>query len=136
MTNSTPVGLIAGHGDFAAGLLSAVEQITGLASRFVGMTNRGLGAADIERVMRALVDAHDARIIFTDLPAGSCTIAAARVLRAVPGRLLVTGVSLPVLLHFVNHGELPPAEVAASAIERGCGALRIVAGWDGDADGH
>lgn len=132
MTSSAPVALVAGHADFAAGMISAVEQITGLGARFVAMTNRGLGAADIERVMRALVEAHDARVLFTDLPAGSCTIAAARVVRALPDRLLVTGVSLPVLLHFVHHGALPPAALAADAIARGCGALRLVGGGAGD----
>ena len=68
--------LVAGHGDFAAGIVSAVHQITGRGEAFVVLSNRDMSAADVERVMRDQVDAGAIDVIFTDLPAGSCTMAA------------------------------------------------------------
>ena len=49
--------LVAGHGDFAAGMVSAVHQITGRGDAFVSLSNRDMSAADVERAMREQVDA-------------------------------------------------------------------------------
>jgi PTS system N-acetylgalactosamine-specific IIA component len=66
-------GLVAGHGDFAAGIVSAVHQITGRGEAFVVLSNRDMSASDVERTMREQVDAGAIDVIFTDLPAGSCS---------------------------------------------------------------
>ena len=50
MSNARAV--VAGHGDLASGLLSAVTQITGRDDVFVGLSNRALSAKDVERVLR------------------------------------------------------------------------------------
>jgi PTS system N-acetylgalactosamine-specific IIA component len=76
--------LVAGHGTFAAGMLSAVEQITGRTDLFLGVTNHDLSAADVEALMRERLDSSGATVIFTDLPAGSCTMAARRIQRERP----------------------------------------------------
>ena len=44
--------IVAGHGTFADGMLSAVEQITGRSDLFIGVTNRDLSAADVEQLLR------------------------------------------------------------------------------------
>ena len=75
----TPRALVAGHGEFAVGIVSAVEQITGRGGVLVALTNRGLGADEIVRTLREAVASAGAHVIFTDLPAGSWTIAARRV---------------------------------------------------------
>ena len=49
--------IVAGHGDFAAGIVSAVVQITGRDDVFIPITNRGLSAQDVERVIREQVGA-------------------------------------------------------------------------------
>lgn len=118
--------IVAGHGDFALALISGVEQITGRSDVFIPMTNRGMSADDIERAMRRLVEERDVRVIFTDLPAGSCTIAARRVLRDRHDVVLVTGVNLPALLDFLFHEELTPHEAAQRAADKGKGAVTIV----------
>jgi PTS system N-acetylgalactosamine-specific IIA component len=118
--------IVAGHGEFAEALISAVIQITGRSDLFVPMTNRGLSAEDIERTMRLLVDERDVRVIFTDLPAGSCTVAARRVLRDRTDLVLVTGANLPALLDFVFHEEMSPLEAAQRATEKGKGAMTVV----------
>jgi N-acetylgalactosamine PTS system EIIA component len=128
MSEGAPVAIIAAHGDLAAGFVTAVEQITGRGNLFLPMTNAGMGASEIERALLALIDSRNIRVIFTDLPAGSCTIAARRVLAARPGVVLVTGASLPLLLDFMSHEELAPAEAASHAVDRAVRSLTTVPG--------
>jgi PTS system N-acetylgalactosamine-specific IIA component len=128
MSEGAPVAIIAAHGDLAAGFVTAVDQITGRGDLFLPMTNAGMGAAEIERALLELVDTRNIRVIFTDLPAGSCTIAARRVLAARPGVVLVTGASLPLLLDFMSHEELAPAEAASHAVDRAVRSLTTVPG--------
>ena len=115
--------MIAAHGDVAAGLASAVAQITGRADAFATLSNRGLCAADIERDLRAALDASGAQVIFTDLPGGSCTIAARRVARDRPDVVLVTGVNLAALLDFACNDAAPSGDAARQAAERGRAAV-------------
>lgn len=126
-----PVAVVAAHGDLAAGLVSAVAQITGHGALLAAVSNRGRGAAEIESELRALVDASPVRAVFTDLPGGSCTMAARRVQRDRPALALATGVNLAALLEFVctAAGEAAGAEAAdtattiARAIDRGRASL-------------
>ncbi len=128
MSEGAPVAIIAAHGDLAAGFVGAVQQITGRGDLFLAMSNTGLGAAEIERALLELVDSRHIRVIFTDLPAGSCTIAARRVLAARPNLVLVTGASLPLLLDFMSHEELEPAQAATHAVDRAVRSLMTVPG--------
>jgi PTS system N-acetylgalactosamine-specific IIA component len=118
--------LVAGHADFADGLVSAAESITGATDVFVTMTARDLGADDIEQRMRDLVERHGIRVIFTDLPAGSCTIAARRILRDNPDVTLVTGTNLAALLHFASHAGDTSHAAAVGAAERARGSVLVV----------
>jgi PTS system N-acetylgalactosamine-specific IIA component len=124
---SDSVSIVLAHGELAAGLVSAVEQITGMGSRFVAMSNSGLSGAELEVRLRALVDETGARVVFTDLPAGSCNIAAFRLLRD-RDVIVVSGVNLPTLLHFVTHPQLSPEEAATEAVERGAPTLKVTLG--------
>ena len=128
MSEETPVAVVAAHGELAAGLVSAVQQITGRGGLFLPMTNAGLGAAEIERALLELVDTRKIRVIFTDLPAGSCTIAARRVVAARPAVVLVTGASLPLLLDFMSHEEMDPTQAATHAVDRAVRSLMTVPG--------
>ncbi len=120
---AAPVAIVAAHGDLAAGLVSAVEAVTGLGARLHPVTNSELGREELEATLEALITQLGARVIFTDLPAGSCALAALRVARGRGEVRVVTGVNLPVLLHFVGHAGEPTAE--AQAVERGIAALRL-----------
>lgn len=117
--------VVAGHGDFAAGLLSAVLQITGRDDVFVGLSNRALSAQDVDRALRAAVAAGPVQVIFTDLPAGSCTMAARRLQREDPLLVVVTGVNLATLLDFVFSEGPDAVSAAGSAVEKGRAALAI-----------
>ncbi|MGQ0539059.1 MAG: hypothetical protein ACT4R6_08955 [Gemmatimonadaceae bacterium] len=118
--------VVAGHADFAAGVISAVQQITGRGELLLGLSNDGLSAAEVERAMRDLALAPNVSTIFTDLPAGSCTMAARRLLRERPELILVTGTNLATLLEFVFAAPDDPAAAVRHAVERGRSALAAV----------
>jgi mannose/fructose-specific phosphotransferase system component IIA len=117
--------LVAGHADFAAGLVSAVDMITGKGEMLVPIQVRGLCGADIEQLLKEQLVASGARVIFTDLQAGSCTMAARRVQREQPGVVLVAGVNLPMLLEYVLSRNPDSGEAAAQAAERGRAAVNV-----------
>jgi len=129
--DASPRALVAGHGDFATGLISAVHQITGRGDAFVTLSNRDMSAADVERAMREQVDARALEVIFTDLPAGSCTMAARRLQRERQAVVLVTGTNLATLLDFVFHTDVPAAEAAHHAADKGRSALVVTGGAPG-----
>jgi PTS system N-acetylgalactosamine-specific IIA component len=119
--------IVAGHGDFATGILSAVAQISGQERLFVPLSNRGMSAADVERALREQIEAHDARVIFTDLPAGSCTMAARRIQRERPDLLLVTGANVATLLEYAFAAHTAEEDDVRRAVERGRSALAVAA---------
>ena len=66
-----PRAIVAGHGEFAAGLVSAVEVITGRGSQLIAVAVPGLCAEDIEKLIRQRMVESGVKVIFTDLQAGS-----------------------------------------------------------------
>jgi PTS system N-acetylgalactosamine-specific IIA component len=121
--------IVAGHGAFASGAISAVEQISGRGGCFAAVSNTGLCREDLEARIGAALDATGARVVFTDLPAGSCTMAVRRLLRARPGIALVTGANVPLLLDFAMQDEAADAvEAARLALDRAHGAMALHAG--------
>jgi PTS system N-acetylgalactosamine-specific IIA component len=123
---SRATALIAGHATFAAGMLSAIEQITGRSDVFVGITNRSLSAAGVEAAMREALDTSGATVVFTDLPAGSCTMAARRVQRERPELTVVVGANLATLLDFVFGIDGDVDAAARHAAEKGKAALHVL----------
>lgn len=124
---SKAAALIAGHATFASGMLSAIEQITGRSDVFVGLTNRSLSAAGVEAAMREALDSSGATVVFTDLPAGSCTMAARRVQRERPQLTVVVGANLATLLDFVFGIDGDVEAAARHAAEKGKAALHVLA---------
>jgi PTS system N-acetylgalactosamine-specific IIA component len=123
-----PRAIVAGHGDFAAGIVSAVQQITGRGSVYRTLSARDLSAVDLEAALRKTIEEIDARVIFTDLQAGSCTMAARKALRGRKDVLLVAGANLPMLLDFVFAENLPAIEAARHALDRGRAAMSAIGG--------
>jgi PTS system N-acetylgalactosamine-specific IIA component len=118
--------VIAGHGDFAAGMISAVQAITGKGDSFRALSNIDLGPVELEDQIRAAIAAVDARVVFTDLPAGSCTVAARRVARDLPEVVVITGTNLSVLLAWVFAPDTPTA--CENAVDRGRRAMTAFPG--------
>ncbi|NUO63980.1 MAG: hypothetical protein HOQ11_09430 [Gemmatimonadaceae bacterium] len=122
-----PRAIVAAHGDLAAGLVSAVERITGRGAMLSAMSNVALGADEMEAAMRARI-ADGLHAIFTDLPSGSWTMATRRAMRGNDHVVLVTGVNLAALLEFVMRDDLAPADAARACIDRARGAISLVGG--------
>jgi len=120
--------LVAGHGDFAAGLISAVEAVTGRGGLLEPIQVKGLCGEDIQQLLRERIVATEAQVIFTDLQAGSCTMAARRLLRDRPDVLLVSGTNLPMLLDFVMSSAATVHEAAHAAVDRARSAIAAYGG--------
>jgi PTS system N-acetylgalactosamine-specific IIA component len=117
--------LVAGHADFASGLVSAVELITGRGAVLVPIQVKGLCGDDIQKLLYDTMVSSGVRVIFTDLQAGSCTMAARRVLRELGDGTLVAGANLPMLLDFVMSANGDLASAATTAAERGRAAVSV-----------
>lgn len=122
-SSAGPRAIVAGHADFAAGLVSAVEQITGRGGQLIPVSVQKLSVEDIEKLLRDRMQEANVKVIFTDLQAGSCTMASRRILRGVEDAVLIAGANLPTLLDFVFAEGRPPAEAARHAAERGKAAI-------------
>lgn len=118
--------LVIGHKDFAAGLVSAVTAITGRDDLFRIASNAGLDTRATEAMLRDAI-ADGVTVIFSDLPAGSTTMAARRAQRDHPEVTVVTGVSLPVLLDFAFAAP-GAAHAADAAVEKGRAAMIVARG--------
>ena len=125
-TPATPVrAIVAGHGTFAVGLISAVHQITGHGAMFAPVSNTDLCADDIQRALDQALDETGAKVIFTDLPAGSCTMAVRRLLRGREGVVLVTGSNVPMLLDFAMQEAGNEVEAVKATVERAKSAITL-----------
>ena len=129
-----PRAVVAGHGAFAAGMTSSVDRISGKAGVFRAVSNEGLDARGVEEAIVKALKEHGARVVFTDLPAGSCTMAARRVARLDSTISIVTGATVAMLLDFALGAGSTDADLRRAA-ERGREAI-VVFPSSGDAGGH
>ena len=113
-----PRALVLGHGGFAPGLISAVDQITGRGWMLVGLSNTGMTPEEVQAEVKRHCEA-GVRVVFTDLTGGSATMCARRVTAGLQGMLIVSGVNLPALLEFVLSSDDDPVARAERAAQRG-----------------
>jgi len=66
-------------------------------------------------------------VLFVDLPGGSCLTTSVRLAKGATDVAVVTGVNLAMLLDFVFHRELAPADAARRAADAGSKAIRTPA---------
>jgi PTS system N-acetylgalactosamine-specific IIA component len=129
MTSAPTVrAIVIGHGDFAAGMQTAVEKITGQGAALLALSVQDRSLVQIEAWLRENLTSSGAQVVFTDLQAGSATMAARKALRDMPQVLLVVGANLPTLLDFVLSNAATPAEAAKHAAERGRAAIVVHGG--------
>lgn len=113
------VGIVVAHGTLAEGLVDAVRQISGVdPDVLVPLSNRGLSPEAVSSAVERAAAGRPA-IVFTDMLGGSCTYAARRFALVRPDIAVVGGVNLPMLLDFVLHRDLPPAELLERLLTRG-----------------
>ena len=129
MTEATKVrAIVIGHGEFAAGMQTAVEKITGQGAALLALSVQDRSLVQIEAWLRENLVSSGAQVVFTDLQAGSATMAARKALRDMPHVLLVVGANLPTLLDYVLSNAATAVEAANHAAERGRAAIVVHGG--------
>jgi mannose/fructose-specific phosphotransferase system component IIA len=118
------LGVVVCHGGLAGALVQAAEQISGIQGALVPVTNSG---CDRDTLEQRVLDAVNGRaaVVFVDLASGSCSFAVLKRLRGEPSVKVVTGVNLAMLVDFVFHRTLSPAEAATRVVAAGEKSIRI-----------
>jgi mannose/fructose-specific phosphotransferase system component IIA len=117
-------GVVVCHGALAGALVQAAEQISGLTGALIPVSNTGCDREALEDRILAAVAGHPA-VVFVDLASGSCLFAVLKRLRSEQLVKVVTGVNLAMLVDFVFHRSLSPAEAAGRAALAGEKSIRI-----------
>jgi mannose/fructose-specific phosphotransferase system component IIA len=117
-------GVVVCHGPMAQALVQAAEQISGVDAALIPVSNTGCDRDTLEQRVLAAVDGRPA-VVFVDLSSGSCLFAVLKRLKADESVRVVTGVNLAMLVDFVFHRSLPPAEAASRAVAAGQASIRI-----------
>ena len=115
-------GVVVGHGDLAAAMVHAAEEITGVRGLLLPVSNVDCSRNDLETRVRAAVGS-EPTVVFVDLPGGSCFFAAMRSLGQIENARVVAGVNLTMLVDFVFHRDIGLEEAAARAREVGGRAI-------------
>lgn len=125
-------GVVVAHANLASALVEAAESIAGIRGALHPVSNDGLSPQELMTRVEAPIGKGPA-LIFTDLASGSCTFAGRAVGRSRGAIVVVTGVSLPMLIDFLFHRDLPPEELARRVVEKArSGAVVIAECGDGD----
>lgn len=119
-------GIIVSHASVAQALVAAVTVITGIDGALTPVSNEGCGTEALAERLRDAVGAGPA-VLFVDLPGGSCMTSSTRYAKQHADIAVVTGVNLAMLLDFVFHRDVTPAEAARRAVDAGAKAIRITA---------
>jgi mannose/fructose-specific phosphotransferase system component IIA len=110
-------GIVVGHGAMASGLVDAVRRIAGIADDvLVAVSNEGKGPDALRDELTRLAG-KGAVIVFTDMHAGSCAVAARVACRSQGESAVVCGVNLPMLLDFVFHREMPLEQLVPKLVK-------------------
>lgn len=119
-------GIIVSHAAVAQALVAAVQVITGIEDALTPVSNEGCGTEALAERLRDAVGTGPA-ILFVDLPGGSCMTSSTRYAKQHADIAVVTGVNLAMLLDFVFHRDITPAEAARRAVDAGAKAIRVTA---------
>lgn len=126
MTGEELRGVVVAHGEMAQGMVTAVSRIAGLAPGVLQpVSNEGRGPDQLRDAILDVIG-HGPAVVFTDLGAGSCTLAARISCRDRPRVAVVTGVNLPMLLEFVFHREMGLDELLPRLEEKARSGIRIL----------
>ncbi|HEX9279958.1 MAG TPA: hypothetical protein VF890_04885 [Gemmatimonadales bacterium] len=119
-------GIVVSHAAVAQSLVTAVAAIAGVEDALVPVSNEGCDGRALTDRLTAAIGGKPA-VLFVDLPGGSCLTGAVRYAHGKPDLAVVTGVNLAMLLDFVFHRDVSPAEAAKRAAEAGARAIRTPA---------
>jgi mannose/fructose-specific phosphotransferase system component IIA len=117
-------GVVVCHGELARAMIGAAEQISGVTGALIPVSNTGCDRNTLEERVLAAVAGRPA-VVFVDLASGSCLFAVLKRLRSETSVKVVTGVNLAMLVDFLFHRALPPAEAASRAAAAGQESIRL-----------
>lgn len=119
-------GVVVAHGSMAQGLVDAVRCIAGSAADALQpVSNEGTNPAQLKALIDDVAGSGPV-LIFADLQAGSCGMAAMSMSHGDGNRAAVCGVNLPVLLDFVFHRDMPLDALVERLLEKGRDGIRPV----------
>ncbi len=119
-------GIVFAHGQMAEGMVDAVRRIAGVDHDvLVSLSNEGLTPASMLQEVDALATG-EVVVVFTDLLAGSCAMAARLSGREHPERAVICGVNLPMLLDFVCHRDMPLPELLERLVSKGRSGIQAL----------
>lgn len=115
---SEVAGIVVAHSELASGLVRAAEEISGVKGALAAISNTACTPEELRARVRRAASGRPA-VIFVDLASGSCAFASLSVAGGLPEVAVVTGVNLPMLLDFLFHRAMSPAELAGRVVDRG-----------------
>ena len=116
-------GIVIAHGEMARGLVDAVRRITGHGEDVLAaLSNDGRSPDSLKAALEALLGDGPA-VIFTDLQAGSCALAAVATTRR-KNTVVLCGANLPMLLDFVFNRNAPLDVLADRLVQKGREGIR------------
>ncbi len=120
MSSERPIrGVVFAHGLMAAGLVDAVRTITGCPQEILQPLSNVEGSPEVLRQRLGEIIDDNPTIVFTDVRASSCSTLAAAALREGTIIAVVSGVNLPMLLHFVLQQDDSLDDLVDRLIQRG-----------------
>lgn len=120
------VGIVVAHGHMAQGLVDAVRRIAGgAADGLLAVSNEAKTPSELVSELDGAADGHPA-VVFVDLQAGSCGMAALTSCRDAKERAVICGVNLPMLLDFVFNRAEPFDVLLPRLVEKGREAIRPI----------
>ena len=103
-----------------------MESVRGIAGEVADtlhpVSNDGKSPAQLKEELGEVLGSGPA-VVFVDIQAGSCGMAALSSCRQSGERVVVCGVNLPMLLDFVFHRDLPLDDLVARVVEKGRGGI-------------
>jgi mannose/fructose-specific phosphotransferase system component IIA len=109
---------VVAHGEMATGLVDAVRRISGHGEdALAALSNDGRSPESLRAALETLLGDGPA-VVFTDLQAGSCALAAVSTARR-RNTLVLCGANLPMLLDFVFNRNLPLDVLAERLVAKG-----------------
>lgn len=117
-------GVVAAHGELAAGLIRAAEEISGVRGALVAVSNADCDRGTLEERIAAAMG-EGPGVVFVDMPSGSCLFAALHDLPRWTDVRVVTGVNLAMLLDFLFHRDLPVEDAVRRAVDTGARAIVV-----------
>ncbi len=125
-------GIVLAHGTMAGGIVDAVARISGVAGgALVSVSNEGKSPEALEAELEEILGGGPV-VFFTDLPSGSCAVAARVCCQGESNAAVISGVNLPILLDFVFHRDLPLEELVPRLMRKGREGLKSVPEFSDD----